>query len=161
LALTKLKEYVYAGGRLITSEERSCVPTLSSPGASQPVPVGGGTGSFNFSISSGCSWSATPSASWITINGATSGVGDGSVNYSVASNRGAQRTGPITVNGQAFTITQDPNQATCAYTLNPPGVSLSEQASSGSFALTTDGGCSWTAVSNATSWLTVTSPAGG
>src|SRR5882672_58639 len=159
LPLTKLKEYVYAGGRLITSEEKSCVPTLSQAGASQPV--GGGTGSFNFSISSGCSWSATPSANWITINGATSGVGDGSVSYSVAANGGAQRVGTITVNGQAFTVTQDPNPASCSYALNIPSVSVSEQASSGSFTLTTGGGCPWTAVSNATSWLTVTLPASG
>jgi len=40
---TKLKEYVYAGGRLVTSEEISCVPTLSPPApprhrAADPAP---------------------------------------------------------------------------------------------------------------------------
>jgi hypothetical protein len=59
--LTKLREYVYAGGRLITSEEKSCVPTLSPSGAS--LPQGGGTGSFNVSTPSGCSRVATSSAS--------------------------------------------------------------------------------------------------
>src|SRR5262249_18006646 len=34
LPLTKLREYVYAGGRLITSEEKSCVPTLDHTSAS-------------------------------------------------------------------------------------------------------------------------------
>jgi hypothetical protein len=63
--LTKLREYVYAGGRLITSEEKSCVPTLNPAGAS--LPQGGGTGSVNVSTSSGCTWVAASNASWITV----------------------------------------------------------------------------------------------
>src|SRR5262249_35073700 len=53
--LTKLREYVYVGGRLITSEEKSCVPTLSPGGADSPQ--GGGTGSFDVSTPPGCNWS--------------------------------------------------------------------------------------------------------
>src|SRR5262245_30293678 len=101
LPLTKLREYVYAGGRLITSEEKSCVPTLNPAGAS--LPQGGGTGSVGVSNSSGCSWVATSNAGWITITGGSSGAGSGTVGYSVAANSGAQRVGTITVNGQAFT----------------------------------------------------------
>src|SRR6266511_1821746 len=159
LPLTKLREYVYAGGRLVTSEEKSCVPTLSPASASSPQ--GGGTGSFSVSTASGCNWTAVSNAGWITVTPPTSGVGNGTVNYSVAANGGAQRIGTITVNGQAFTVTQDPNPASCSYSLNITSVSVSEQAGSGSFTLTTGGGCPWTAVSNATSWLTVTSAASG
>src|SRR6266511_1029959 len=155
LPLTKLREYVYAGGRLVTSEEKSCVPTLTPASASSLQ--GGGTGSFSVSTASGCNWTAVSNASWITVTPPTSGVGAGAVNYSVAANGGAQRVGTITVNGQAFSVTQDPNPATCSYTRNPPGVSVSEQASSSSFALTTGGGCPWTASSNA-GWLSITSP---
>jgi len=157
---TKLKEYVYAGGRLVTSEEISCVPTLIPASASSQQ--GGGPGSFNFSMPSICNWTATSNAtSWLTVTSGASGSGAGMVNYSVAANGGAQRVGTITVNGQAFTVTQDPNPATCNYSLDTSGVSVSEQASSGSFHLTADAGCAWTAVSNATSWLTVTSAASG
>src|SRR6266540_3444959 len=155
LPLTKLREYVYAGGRLVTSEEKSCVPTLTPASASSLQ--GGGTGSFSVSTASGCNWTAVSNASWITVTPPTSGVGAGAVNYSVAANGGAQRVGTITVNGQAFSVTQDPNPGTCSYTRNPPGVSVSEQASSSSFALTTGGGCPWTASSNA-GWLSITSP---
>jgi len=152
--LTKLKEYVYAGGRLITSEEKSCVPTLSPSGAS--LPKDGGTGSFSVSTPSVCNWTATSDANWITVTGGLSGVGNGTVSYSVTANGGAQRVGTITVNGQAFTVTQAPNPSSCSYTLNIPGVSISEQAGSGSFTLTTGAGCPWTASSNAASWLSVT-----
>src|SRR5262249_17286242 len=120
LPLTKLREYVYAGGRLLTSEEKSCVPTLSPSSAS--LPQGGGTGSVNVSTPSGCSWTTTTSAGWITVTSGASGAGNGAAGYSVAANGGAQRVGTITVNGQAFTVTQDPNPATCSYTLNTPGV---------------------------------------
>ncbi|HKR15391.1 MAG TPA: Calx-beta domain-containing protein [Pyrinomonadaceae bacterium] len=44
---------------------------------------------------------------WITVTSGSSGTGNGTVNYSVASNTGAsQRTGTITVNGQVHTVTQ-------------------------------------------------------
>jgi RHS repeat-associated protein len=156
--LTKLKEYVYAGSRLIMSEEKSCVPTLSPASAS--APTAGGTGSFNVSTSSGCNWTATSDSSWITITGPASGAANGAVSYSVAANSGPQRSGTISVNGRAFNITQALNPASCSYSLNVTGVSSSEQASSGSFTLTTGAGCPWNASSNA-SWLTVTSPASG
>jgi RHS repeat-associated protein len=156
--LTKLREYVYAGGRLITSEEKSCVPTLSPAGAG--LPQGGGTGSVNISTSSGCSWNATPSAGWIIIIGATSGVGNGTINYSVAANSGPQRNGTISINGQSFNIGQAPNPASCGYSLSKTSESLSEQASSGSVAMTTGAGCPWNASSNA-GWLTITSPTSG
>src|SRR5262245_1795537 len=158
--LTKLREYVYAGGRLIASEEKSCVSTLSPTSANSPQ--GGGPGSFNVSTSSGCSWSGEPGVSWITITGGLNGVGDGIVQYSVAPNSGPQRVGTITVNGQSFTITQAPSISSCIYSLSKTSDPLnSYQAGSGSVDLTVGAGCGWTAVSNATSWLTVTSPAGG
>jgi len=158
LPLTKLREYVYAGGRLITSEEKSCVPTLNPAGAS--LPQGGGTGSFNVSTQSGCSWVATSSASWITITDGSSGAGVGTVSYSVTANSGGQRSGTITVNGQAFNITQAPNPGSCSYALNKASESVSEQVDGGSFTLTTGGGCPWTASSNA-GWLSVTSATSG
>jgi hypothetical protein len=156
--LTKLREYVYAGGRLITSEEKSCASTLSPTSANSPQ--GGGLGSFNVSTSSGCSWSAVPGASWITITDGLNGVGDDIVSYSVAPNSGPQRVETITVNGQSFTITQAPSSSSCNYSLDDTDEPVSEQGVSGSLTMTTGAGCAWTAVSNA-SWLTVTSPSGG
>ncbi|MGN6717605.1 MAG: BACON domain-containing protein, partial [Candidatus Binatia bacterium] len=134
LPLTKLKEYVYAGGRLISSEEKSCVSTLSPTSANSPQ--GGGPGSFNVSTSSGCNWTATPGASWITITGGLNGVGDGIVQYSVAPNSGPQRVGTITVNGQSFTLTQAPSSSSCNYSLSKTSEPISYQAGSGSVDLT-------------------------
>jgi hypothetical protein len=54
--------------------------------------------------SAGCGWTAISNASWITT--ASSGSGNGTVSYSVATNSGAARTGSISVNGQTFTVSQ-------------------------------------------------------
>ncbi len=97
-------------------------------------------------------------ASWVTTS--SSGSGSGTVNYTVAANTGAQRTGTITVAGQTFTVTQA--AGTCSYALTPTSASVGAASSNGSFTFTTTPatGCSWTAVSNA-SWITTSSSGSG
>jgi len=60
----------------------------------------------NVSTRSGCSWSASGNASWISITSGASGTGNGTVSYSVAANPGSARTGSLTVAGQAYSISQ-------------------------------------------------------
>jgi hypothetical protein len=47
-----------------------------------------------------------PSDSWITITPPANGSGNGTVNFTVAANGGAQRSGSIIVGGQVFNVTQ-------------------------------------------------------
>jgi len=55
--------------------------------------------------------------SWINITSGSSGVGNGTVNYSVASNTtGGARTGSITVAGQSHSVTQSGTGSVCAAT---------------------------------------------
>ena len=62
----------------------------------------------------GCSWTATSTASWITVTSAV--VSKGTIAYSVGANpSGADRTGTITVGGVTFTLTQRGDS-----TPNPP-----------------------------------------
>jgi hypothetical protein len=82
----------------------SCAFSLST--ASANTSAAGGPGAVNVQTSSGCSWTATSNAPWITINTGASGSGPGAVAYSVAANLGPQRTGTITIAGEVFTITQ-------------------------------------------------------
>jgi murein DD-endopeptidase MepM/ murein hydrolase activator NlpD len=75
---------------------------------SQSFSSAGGSGSVNVTAPSGCPWTATSNASWITITSGSSGNGNGTVNYSVASNPSTTpRTGTMTIAGQTFTVTQD------------------------------------------------------
>jgi uncharacterized repeat protein (TIGR03803 family) len=63
-----------------------------------------------FTITAGitnCPWTAASSADWITITSAASGLGDGTISYSVTANPSpATRSGTIAVAGKTFTVTQ-------------------------------------------------------
>ena len=74
--------------------------------------VGSGGGGLNLAVTAStvsCAWTAKSSVPWITITSGASGVGNGSVQYSVTANPGpGPRAGRITVNGKRFTVTQNP-----------------------------------------------------
>ncbi|HEV8348412.1 MAG TPA: DUF4082 domain-containing protein [Vicinamibacterales bacterium] len=141
------------GFRFVTAP--GCSYTVSP--TSQTIAVGGGTASTGVTTGSGCAWSATSQASWISITAGTSGTGTGSVTYSVAANPGtATRTGTLTVAGQTVTVTQQGQP--CSFTVSPTSVSAAAAGGAQSASVTTTAGCGWTATSNAT-WITVTAGA--
>jgi serine protease AprX len=70
---------------------------------------GGGSGTFNVTVESRCSWQAVSNASWLTVTSNCCGVGNGSVSYSVGPNlSGLSRKGTITVGGKVFSVKQKP-----------------------------------------------------
>jgi hypothetical protein len=69
--------------------------------------AGGGARSVAVTAGGECSWTAASNVSWISITSASSGSGNGSVNYTVAANTDTgSRTGRLIVALRAFTITQ-------------------------------------------------------
>jgi hypothetical protein len=83
----------------------TCQPTVKP--ASQSFTSTGGTGTFNLTIGSGCTWQAAASVNWITITSATSGTGSALIGYSVGTNKtGQARTGTITIGTAVYTIQQ-------------------------------------------------------
>ena len=67
----------------------------------------GGVGSVAMTAAGGCSWAATSQVSWVTITSGASGSGNGTVNYTVATNTTTvARWGTILIGGQTFTINQ-------------------------------------------------------
>ena len=55
----------------------------------------------------GCTWTATSSASWLSIAGGATGSGTGTASYNVPPNTtNATRTATVTVAGITITITQ-------------------------------------------------------
>jgi hypothetical protein len=70
-------------------------------------PTAGGNGTLNISTSSQCTWQAVSNVNWVTITSSGMGIGNGSVNFTVAANAtGAPRKGRITVGDQVFAIKQ-------------------------------------------------------
>ncbi len=88
----------------------TCDFAFSPPSAS--FGLGGGNAAVTINTTPECGWTASNNNSWITLTSAASGVGPGSVSYSIAPNHGgSEQTGTITLGTQtfgtpAFSITQ-------------------------------------------------------
>jgi len=82
---------------------------------------GASNGSVGVTARSGCSWTASSNAAWLTITSGSSGSGDGTVHYSFPANTGEIAiSGTLTIAGQTFTVTQAANPAPLAlYLLTP------------------------------------------
>jgi hypothetical protein len=124
----------------------------------QQMSSAGGTGSVTITPVSGCAWTATSQASWISLTQPSSGEGNGTLGFTVASNPGSERVGTVSVADQTFSVTQATAGSTlCQYTLDPTDQSVE---AAGRIALqvrvSTANNCSWTANSNAT-WIVVAS----
>ena len=137
-----------------------CTYTITP--ASQDVSAVGGSGSFSVTTQSGCQWSASSTASWLSVSSGASGTGNGSVGFSVAINAGGARSGTITVAGRAFTVNQAAalNLPTCTYSVSPGDVKIGKDGGNKTIKVSTASGCTWTASSN-TSWITITAGASG
>ncbi|HMV87753.1 MAG TPA: M12 family metallo-peptidase [Blastocatellia bacterium] len=61
-------------------------------------------------VTSECFWAAVSNVPWLTVT-PQAGAGTGTVNYNVAQNTGAPRSGTITIGGATFTVSQAGAQA--------------------------------------------------
>jgi len=75
--------------------------------ASQVFPAAAGMGAVGVLTSAGCPWTASTSASFLSITSGLSGAGPGVIEFSATANSdAAARAGTITVAGQTATINQ-------------------------------------------------------
>jgi hypothetical protein len=141
---------------VVTQAGAACDATLNP--ASQKFAVGGGNGNSSVAVPSGCTWSAVPSAGWITVLTGANGTGPGNVTYSVGANpNGTNRSGTIAIGGKLLTVTQD--AAACNSALSSTSESFEATGGPRSVSVTIPAGCSWTGVSNS-AWISVTGGAG-
>lgn len=94
-----------------TSAFATCSAAPACTYAINPTSVSTGSGAANRSVAvtaqSGCPWTATSNASWLTITSGATGSGNGVVNYSVASNSSeSSRSGTLTVADHTVFVTQ-------------------------------------------------------
>ncbi len=115
-------------------------------------PSSGGDGNINVIAPNGCAWTASTSASWITVTSGAAGAGDGSVKYQVAANPGAERSAGITVGGQTFTVKQAGVPIEVTLQTNPAGRAFTVDGTT----YTSSQTFSWT--SGASHTITVPSP---
>jgi len=147
-------------GRLFTITQKGIPCTFSLSQLSHNHGYGGSTGVVSFTASSNlCSWTASTSNGWITFTTSTSGVGNGSVGYSVTNNPSSiGRTGSVLIVDQAFTVTQ--NGAPCSYSISPTTRNHGYTGTTNSsITLTVALDCPWT-VSNTNDWIGITNLSG-
>ncbi|MEP7207269.1 MAG: choice-of-anchor D domain-containing protein [Casimicrobiaceae bacterium] len=146
--------YAVANFRAAIGSAGGCSYALAPASAS----VGAGTGSGSIGVTTGpaCAVSAASSAAWLNVASTPGGTGSTSVGYSVAANNGPARSGIVTVNGIAFTVSQ---ASGCSYTLSSPSASAGAAGGGGSVGVSTASGCPWT-VSSSASWLSATTTIG-
>ncbi len=149
------------GGQTFTVTQAAVACTYALLPASQSVVAGGATGSTSVTAPTGCAWTGVSNdTSWLTVTSGATGSGNGTVAFSATANPNAsQRGGTLTIGGQTFTVTQA--AAPCTFSVSPTNPAIIASAASGSTGVTAPAGCAWTAVSNSTAWLTVTSGATG
>ena len=119
----------------------------------------GGTGTIDVETETGCTWTADPDVTWISITSGASGSGDGTVRYSVAENDGGPRTAHITIEDETHTVTQD-GEGECSLAISPTTRSFRKSGGSGTITITTGSDCTWTANVNV-SWISITSGKSG
>jgi Putative binding domain, N-terminal/Viral BACON domain len=88
----------------IRQEAATCQFTITS--TNQDFANGGGTGTVTVTGILGCPWTARSNTTWITIMSPTSGDGSGAVEFRVAPNSQAARTGTLTIADHQFTVRQ-------------------------------------------------------
>lgn len=128
--------------------------------ATQNVGASGGIVSIAVNAGNGCTWSATSSSGWLSIN-AGSGSGNGQVRATAAANTtSSSRTATVTVNGQVATVTQSGTTGGgCTVDVSPTSLTLAAGGDGGSLVVTSGPGCTWSATSNA-NWLSITAATG-
>src|SRR5262245_3016118 len=152
-SLSRTGTLTIAGQTFTVTQAGAACSYAISPTSNPSVVAGGATGSVTVTAQTGCAWSSTSNAAWITFSGATTGSGNGSVNYSVAANSSSlSRTGTLTIAGQTFTVTQV--GVACSYAISPTGnPSVVAGGATGTVTVTAQTGCSWSSTSNA-AWIT-------
>jgi hypothetical protein len=90
----------------VTVTEAGAACTFSVSPTTIALSSNGGTGSVTVSAPGGCAWTATSNASWLVVTSGGSGSGNGTVGYSAAAAPAADRSGTLTIGGQAVTVTQ-------------------------------------------------------
>ena len=107
---------------------------------------------------SGCAWTATSNAAWITVTAGATGSGTGSVSYSVATNSGARRIALALSRSLEKPLPSHKPRRPALIALTPGSQSLPASGGTGLVTVSTGTGCAWTSTSNAP-WVTITSGA--
>ena len=131
----------------VAQAANACLFTLSATNVT--LEAKGGSKSVSVKvIGTDCSWTAVSNDPFITITSGGSGLGNGTVRFTVPANTNTVAiSGTMTIAGQTFTV----NQAAggCTYLFSPKDATFRDTGGKGTVSVTPNfSDCDWTAVSN-------------
>ena len=92
------------GLAFIVNQASGCAYSLGTTSAS--VPASGASGSTTLATAPACTWTASSSASWLTVSSAQSGAGNATITYVASANTGAARSANLTIGGRTLLVSQ-------------------------------------------------------
>ena len=98
--------FTVAGISVTVTQTLAPVCTYALSAGGQSFPAAAGNGSVAVAVNPGCAWTAMSNASFVNISPGSSGSGNGTVHFSLASNNSAARSGTLTIAGQTFVVEQ-------------------------------------------------------
>jgi hypothetical protein len=148
----------------------ACGPNPAQPSSSNctyaftpsTIVVGlqGGAASLGISTAAGCPWEVRTAATWVTVSGAVSGTGPGSVTLEISQNTGAASRGTtLSIGHELIAVSQIGTEA-CAYQVSPTEFTPCMWNSAGNVQVSVATGCPWTATT-AEPWVIVDSGRAG
>lgn len=148
-----------AGTRLpLTQRARMCDFSLA-PRTRVFVPAAG-QGLVDISAPAGCSWELRSDNEWLGLPDRSTGVGPGTVRFSVTANLGAPvRSGRLRLGDASADVTQN-GQDMCAVRLSAVQAFARLAGGTDQFTVTAEAGCLWTATARQP-WLRVLEGASG
>lgn len=149
--------FIQIAGRSFTAFQSANCSYTVTPGTTQ-MHAQAGQGNINITTNtSSCNWTASESVPWITLPGTKSGLGNGTVPFSVTANTGLARSGTINISTATGTLTVTVNQASaCSVSLGYTTRTVVAAGANQNLPVTaSNSACQWTATSNA-SWITLT-----
>jgi hypothetical protein len=145
---------IQVGDTYITIDQSNGCTYNVTP-TSVSVGAGGGQRSVTVAPSSElCFWSASTTATWVTITAGTSGRGTGTVAFTIDSSSGSARSGSVTAAGKKVTVTQT---SECSLQVSTTPQTFTRSAGSGTIPVSS---CSaWSATTNVP-WISLTTANG-
>src|SRR5262245_41476145 len=132
---------------------------IQASGSATSFTATGGSGTVSISTTRDCTWTVTTDAGWVSLNGARTGQGNGSVAYAVAANPvPSARAGAIAVGTQTIQLNQA--GAPCRFSLSRSADTIGFAGGRMSVDVSTLTGCSWSATVPV-SWITIVSGQSG
>jgi len=139
----------------VTQAAAACTFSLSATGGT--VPAAGGGGTVDVAAGAGCGWTASSSASWVTVT-PSAGTAAGRVTFSAGPNTAGARTATLTIAGQSYVVIQA--GLPCSTSIAPTAISASGYNQTLSITVTSGTGCSWTVSTPNSNWITLATTSG-